>query len=86
MVETIKKDNLNVIFSIWSHFSKRRKTQFLLLLILTIFTSFAEILSLGTLIPFLAALTDQKLCLITHLLNHYFDLLIFLQLINVNHL
>ncbi len=58
MVKTKKKNYLNVIFAIWSHFSNRRKTQFSFLLVLTIFTSFAEILSLGTLIPFLAALTD----------------------------
>ena len=80
MVETIKKDNLNVIFSIWSHFSKRRKTQFLLLLILTIFTSFAEILSLGTLIPFLAALTDPETLFNNPSIEPLLDLLIFLQL------
>jgi ATP-binding cassette subfamily B protein len=41
-----------------SHISSRRRGQFALLLVLMIFTSFAEIVSIGAVIPFLAILTD----------------------------
>ena len=46
---------------LWKHIGRNRKIQFILLLILTIFTSFAEILSLGALLPFLTALSDPDL-------------------------
>ena len=48
---------------LWKHIGRNRKIQFILLLILTIFTSFAEILSLGALLPFLTALSDPDLLL-----------------------
>jgi ABC-type bacteriocin/lantibiotic exporter with double-glycine peptidase domain len=41
----------------WCHLSRRRRWQFVLLLILMILASFAEILSLGAVIPFLAVIT-----------------------------
>ena len=43
---------------LWLHISKRRRTQFALLLILMILASFAEIISIGAILPFLAVLTD----------------------------
>lgn len=43
---------------LWSHIGKRRRGQFVLLLGLMILASFAEILSIGAVIPFLAILTD----------------------------
>ena len=43
---------------LWLHISKRRRTQFALLLILMILASFAEIISIGAVLPFLAVLTD----------------------------
>jgi ABC-type multidrug transport system fused ATPase/permease subunit len=43
---------------LWRNFSQRRRGQFGLLLILMILASFAEILSIGTVLPFLAILTD----------------------------
>jgi len=43
---------------LWHHISKRRRSQFALLLILMIAASFAEILSIGAILPFLAVLTD----------------------------
>lgn len=42
---------------LWLHFSRRRRTQFGLLLILMILASFAEILSIGAVLPFLGVLT-----------------------------
>ena len=43
---------------LWHHISSRRRSQFALLLILMIAASFAEILSIGAVLPFLAVLTD----------------------------
>ncbi|MFZ4701504.1 MAG: ABC transporter ATP-binding protein [Candidatus Methylumidiphilus sp.] len=43
---------------LWHHISPRRRGQFALLLVLMIFASFAEILSIGAVLPFLAILTD----------------------------
>ena len=45
---------------IWPHLSKRRKTQFLLLLILMIFTSLLEVISIGLVIPFLGIMTAPE--------------------------
>ena len=44
---------------LWQHISPRRRGQFGLLLVLMIFASFAEILSIGAVLPFLAILTDS---------------------------
>ena len=43
---------------LWHHISPRRRGQFGLLLMLMIVASFAEILSIGAVLPFLAILTD----------------------------
>lgn len=45
---------------LWNHFSPRRKGQFGLLLGLMVLASFAEILSIGSVLPFLAVLTDPQ--------------------------
>lgn len=45
---------------IWPHLSKRRKTQFLLLLIIMIFTSLLEVISIGLVIPFLGIMTAPE--------------------------
>ena len=42
---------------LWSHISLRRRRQFLLLLVLMLLASFAEILSIGAVLPFLGVLT-----------------------------
>ena len=42
---------------LWSHISSRRRSQFGLLLVLMILTSFAEVLSIGAVLPFLGVLT-----------------------------
>ena len=42
---------------LWHHISPRRRGQFGLLLVLMLFASFAEILSIGAVLPFLAVLT-----------------------------
>ena len=42
---------------LWHHISRRRRGQFGLLLVMMIFTSFAEIISIGAVLPFLGVLT-----------------------------
>lgn len=46
-----------LISRLWQHIGSRRRGQFWLLLILMILASFAEILSIGAVLPFLGALT-----------------------------
>ena len=45
---------------LWNHLSKLRKIQFILFLALTIVGSFLEVVSLGAIIPFLAALSNPE--------------------------
>jgi len=53
-----KESLVNQIYRIWLQISYRRKRQFFLLMILIIFTSFAEVVSIGLIIPFLGAITN----------------------------
>lgn len=45
---------------LWRHISRRRRLQFALLLALTLLSSFAEILSIGAVLPFLGVLTAPE--------------------------
>ena len=45
---------------LWHHISKRRRSQFAILLLLMVAASFAEILSIGAVLPFLAILTAPE--------------------------
>jgi ABC-type multidrug transport system fused ATPase/permease subunit len=59
--EVMNKNNSSLymqIFRLWSQISKRRKRQFFFLIILIIFVSFAEVVSIGLVIPFLGAITN----------------------------
>ena len=47
-----------LIYRLWGHLSSRRRKQFFGLLILMIFVSFLEIVSIGSAIPFLGILTN----------------------------
>jgi ABC-type multidrug transport system fused ATPase/permease subunit len=49
-----------LLLRLWHHISLRRRGQFGLLLVLMIIASFAEILSIGAVLPFLAILTDSE--------------------------
>ncbi|CAN1513962.1 MdlB ABC-type multidrug transport system, ATPase and permease components [Methylophilaceae bacterium] len=48
------------LFNFWSHISSIRKKEFALVVLLIIFTSFAEILSIGAALPFLKILTNPE--------------------------
>ena len=53
----VKKSTL---IRLWNHLSKRRQKQFLLLLILMIIASLAEMISIGAVLPFLGILTAPE--------------------------
>lgn len=46
------------LINLWEHISPRRKKQFFLLTVLIVAASLTEIISIGAVLPFLAALTD----------------------------
>ncbi|MDH5368426.1 MAG: ABC transporter ATP-binding protein/permease [Gammaproteobacteria bacterium] len=54
----INQPIIKLLKRLWHHLSPRRQTQFGLLLILMIVASFAEILSIGIVLPFLGVLTS----------------------------
>ena len=47
-----------LLHRLWQHISNRRRIQFGLLLLVMILTSFAEVISIGAVLPFLGALTS----------------------------
>lgn len=52
---------ITLIQGFWAHLAKRRKRQLAMLLVLMILASFAEVLSLGAVLPFLGALTTPDI-------------------------
>ena len=46
---------------IWRHLTRRRRIQLLLLLFVMLLSGFAELVSLGSVVPFLAVLNDPEL-------------------------
>lgn len=57
----IDKTLLQNIIALWRYLGKHRRTQFVLLLLLMLVAVFAEIISIGAVIPFLTALTTPDL-------------------------
>lgn len=55
-----KSTLIHLLKRLWHHISARRRVQFLLLLVFMILTSFAEIFSLGVVLPFLGVLTSPE--------------------------
>ena len=56
----MKKDIYSLIKQLWSYVGKRRQLQFIGILVLTILSAFAEVLSLGSLLPFLGVLVSPS--------------------------
>ncbi len=52
---------LTLLLGIWRHFSRRRRIQLGLLLLVMLVSGGAEMVSLGTVLPFLAVLSDPEL-------------------------
>ena len=51
---------LKLLYRLWQHINSRRRIQFGLLSIIMIVASFAEVLSIGAVIPFLGVLTAPE--------------------------
>ena len=47
-----------ILKNLWSYISNQRRRQFGLLLVLAVLSSFAEIISLGAVLPFIGVLTQ----------------------------
>jgi len=56
----IPRKMLDLLACLWDHVSYRRRRQLILLLLLMVMASFAEVISLSALAPFLAALTSPQ--------------------------
>jgi ATP-binding cassette, subfamily B, bacterial PglK len=55
------KNIIKLLSHLWSHISSRRRIQFGLILVMIVFASFAEIISIGAVVPFLGVLTAPDL-------------------------
>ena len=60
MIET-SPTSAELLLGIWSHLSPRRRIQLCLLFIVMFTSAGAELISLGTVLPFLAVLSDPAL-------------------------
>ena len=54
---------LSILRQLWRQLTDRRKVQFILLLLLMVFTSITEIISIGAILPFLSVLTNPDFVL-----------------------
>jgi len=72
-----------LFFRLWQHMSLRRRHQFILLLILMVLASLAEIISIGSVIPFLGALTSPEIFFVNPLAQ---PLISFLKIESANQL
>ena len=64
----------NNLFKLWSFIERKRKIYFLLLLFLMVISVFAEILSLGSIIPFITILTDPDRLLNIYLVPEFINI------------
>ena len=55
-----KESTISLLKRLWLHFNARRQRQFIFLLILILIASFAEVISIGAVLPFLAVLTSPE--------------------------
>ena len=73
------KNNPNSLIQLfrrlWVHIHKKRKVQFLFLLLLTLLTSVAEVVSLGAVLPFIGILTQPDKVLSSPWLQDFINLL-----------
>jgi hypothetical protein len=53
-------NNFSNFKDLWSHIENSRKIQFILVTILTIFASMAEVISIGSIIPFLTVILNPE--------------------------
>ena len=70
-----RKDS-NIFFllkCLYNHFSKRRKNQINLLLVLSVIGSVAEVISLSSIVPFIGVITDPGVVLYNPLFSSFFE-------------
>lgn len=60
MVASSPPSSLNLMWRIWGHLSQRRHFQFYLLLVVMLASGLAEVVSLGSVLPFLAVLSSPE--------------------------
>lgn len=58
MIANIYPKDKKLVLQLWGFINPRRRLQLVLMIVLTILSSFAEIFSIGAVIPFLSALTN----------------------------
>ena len=51
---------IELLKKLWLHLSKKRRGQFLLILLVSILSAFIEVMSLGALVPFLGILVSPE--------------------------
>ena len=75
-MEKLKNNSFfnNNLFKLWSFIERKRKIYFLLLLFLMVISVFAEILSLGSIIPFITILTDPDRLLNIYLVPEFINI------------
>ena len=49
-----------LVRQLWKHLDKNKRIKFFFLIIIMIFASFAEVISIGAVIPFLGAMTTPE--------------------------
>ena len=79
MVENNSKFKINnsQLLTLWGHLSPRRHRQFFFLLVLMVFASFSEVVTIGAILPFLGILTNPEQIYLHHLMQpaiHYLEL------------
>jgi ATP-binding cassette, subfamily B, bacterial PglK len=62
-----------LLIRLWRHISRRRQIQYMLVLLMMIVASFAEIVTIGSVIPFLVALTSPEKLMSSPLGRQYLD-------------
>ena len=62
-----KMNLLSLLKKLWNHFELHRRTQYILLMLLMLISVFAEVLSLGAVVPFLGILVEPE-----QVFNHSF--------------
>jgi len=60
-IKDLRNDSiLNLLKRVWCKLKRRRKVQFILLILLMLFSSIAEIVSIGAILPFLSAINNPQ--------------------------
>ena len=58
---------INSLKSLWNHFTVKRKYQLVLITLATFITAILDLVSIGTIMPFISVIMDSEATLIIHL-------------------